>query len=170
MRVARLTAAESRAREAELVDLLVDAVDSGASVGFLPPLHRTEAISYWQSVYEALQTSDRILVVAEQDGRIVGAVQLDLATRPNARHRAEVMKLFVDRRARGRGIAKALMSAIETAAREAGRTLLVLDTREGDTAEQLYLRLGYVRAGTIPNYARSAGGELHTTVFLYKQL
>jgi GNAT superfamily N-acetyltransferase len=71
----------------------------------------------------------------------VGAVQLDLAERPNALYRAEVMKLFVHRRARRQGIGRILMGAVELAAMEAGRSLLVLDTRKGDPSEQLYLSI-----------------------------
>ena len=170
MRIVRLDAAAARERERGLVDLLIDAVDSGASVGFLPPLVHAEAANYWREVFAALETCNRILLTAEDDGRIAGAVQLDLATRANALHRAEVMKLFVHRDHRRRGIGRDLMSALEVAAHEHGRTLLVLDTREGDPSEKLYLELGYTRAGAIPRYARSAGGELHTTVFLYKEL
>ena len=170
-RILPLDAVAAREREQALVDLLIDAVDSGASVGFLPPLAPAEAADYWREVFVALETSNRILLVAEDDARqIAGAVQLDLATRANALHRAEVMKLFVHRVYRRRGIARDLMSELEIAAREHGRTLLVLATREGDPSEQLYLGLGYIRAGAIPRYARSAGGELHTTVFLYKEL
>jgi hypothetical protein len=62
------------------------------------------------------------------------------------------------------------MDAVESAAREAGRTLLVLDTRQGDIAEELYLSLGYTLAGVIPQYARSANGELHATSLFYKLL
>ena len=47
---------------------------------------------------------------------------------------------------------------------------LVLDTRQGDVAERLYLKQGYIRAGSIPQYARSADGTLHTTVFFYRLL
>ena len=71
---------------------------------------------------------------------------------------------------RGRGIAQALMNAIEAEARSAGRTTLVLDTREGDPSERLYTKLGYTRAGIIPQYARSADGSLHSTVYMYKLL
>ena len=62
------------------------------------------------------------------------------------------------------------MNAIEAEAKQAGRTTLVLDTREGDPSEQLYSKLGYLRAGIIPEYARSTNGSLHTTVFMYKLL
>jgi GNAT superfamily N-acetyltransferase len=97
-------------------------------------------------------------------------VQLELATMPNARHRAEVMKLMVHRAARRRGIARVLMLALEEAARGANRRLLVLDTRPGDPAEQLYLALGYTPAGVIPRYALNAAGMLDSTVYMYREI
>ena len=77
---------------------------------------------------------------------------------------------MVHRGARRRGIGRALMLALEAAARRAGRTLLVLDTRVGDSAELLYLGLGYARAGVIPHYALSAAGTLDATVYMYREL
>jgi hypothetical protein len=65
---------------------------------------------------------------------------------------------------------RALMSAVEAVAREAERSLLVLDTREGDPAETLYLALGYIKYGTVPQYARSADGSLDDCVFFYRIL
>jgi ribosomal protein S18 acetylase RimI-like enzyme len=67
-------------------------------------------------------------------------------------------------------VGQALMAALEAAAREAGRSLLVLDTRQGDTSELLYAKIGYLKAGTIPGYARSASGELDACVFYYRWL
>jgi GNAT superfamily N-acetyltransferase len=152
----------------ELAALLQDAVDSGASVGFLPPLGIAEAREYWAKVCDVIHPERRILLAALSDGRLTGSVQLDLAAMPNGSHRAEVMKLMVRRDARRHGIGRTLMSAIEEAGQRAGRSLLVLDTRAGDAAEQLYLNIGYTRAGVIPKYARGASGELHDTVILYK--
>jgi ribosomal protein S18 acetylase RimI-like enzyme len=60
--------------------------------------------------------------------------------------------MLVLRRARRQGVGEALMRAAEAAALEAGKTLLVLDTASAD-AERLYDRLGWERAGRIPNYA-----------------
>jgi acetyltransferase len=153
-----------------LVELLSDAVDSGASVGFLPPMDPALAATYWSDVRAALGRGHRLLLGAFSAGSLVGSVQLDLATMPNGLHRAEVMKLFVHRSARGQGIATHLMQAVEQEARRSGRTLLVLDTRPGDPAERLYLSLGYARVGQIPRYAKGADGVLYPTVFLYKEL
>lgn len=155
---------------ASFIALLQDAVDSGASVGFVPPLDPGGARSYWTGVRNAVVGGNRILLAAVEKGDILGSVQLDLPAMPNARHRAEVMKLMVHRAARRRGIGKALMLALEDAARRINRRLLVLDTRVGDAAEQLYLTLGYLRAGVIPRYALSADGTLDATVYMYREV
>jgi ribosomal protein S18 acetylase RimI-like enzyme len=168
--IEQLTAAQAQEIVPELIEILRDSVDGGASVGFLPPLAEEEARAYWEEVLAGVEREVLLLLVARQGGDVVGTVQLGLATRPNGLHRAEVQKLMVHSRARRQGIAEALMAVVEQAARAAGRTLLVLDTREGDPSERLYLKCGYTRAGAIPHYARSANGELHTTVFFYKLL
>lgn len=155
---------------AELVALFEDAVESGASVGFVLPLEPGEALRYWEGVKTKISSGDLILLVAWQDSRIVGSVQLCLEKRPNGRHRAEVVKLLVHRSARRRGIGQALMQAVEKAALDEGRTLLVLDTRRGDDADQLYRKIGYVPAGIIPRYALSSTRSLEDTVFFYKEL
>lgn len=153
-----------------LAALLVDAVDGGASIGFLPPLGSDEAAEYWESVAAAVREGSSLLLIARQDDRPVGTVQLDLAMRANGRHRAEVIRLMVHRAARRQGIGRALMLAVEAEARRLGRTTLVLDTRQGDPSETLYRTLGWTLAGTIPRYARSADGTLHTTALYYKLL
>ena len=165
-----LTANELAGFQNDLADLLCDAVDSGASIGFLPPVLRNEANSYWESVEQAMRNGSRVLIVASDASGIAGAVQLGLEMRANGNHRAEVIKLMVHRRSRGRGLGRELMKQAEAVARGLGRTLLVLDTRRGDAAEQLYTKLGYERAGVIPRYARSASGELHDTVFMYREI
>jgi acetyltransferase len=170
MEVTRLDSDDLRWRAGEFDELLRDAVDSGASIGFLPPLMPGEAGSYWQNVAAAMRDGSRVLLAAFDEGHVVGCVQVDYASRRNAQHRAEVMKLMVHTSARRKGVGRALMSAAAEAALRGGRTLLVLDTRQGDPSERLYRSLGYESAGIIPGYARSASGELHATVFMYKQL
>jgi len=85
---------QAEAEISQLSDLLMDAVEGGASVGFLPPLSRAEADAYWHTVI----------------------------------------------------------------------------TRKGGEAHSMCQALGYTPFGEVPGYARSADGQLHTTVFFYKQL
>jgi acetyltransferase len=154
-----------------LVGLLKDAVDSGASVGFLPPLAEAEGEAYWRGVIDAVRDGSCVLLGArDADGVLVGTAQLLLAMRANGSHRAEVAKVIVHTKARRRGIGRALMLELEARARGLGRTTLVLDTRRGDPSEQLYTSVGYTLAGVIPRYARSANGALDPSAFYYRVL
>ena len=78
----------------DLAEVLVDAVGSGASVGFLEGLERAEAAAWWSGLEPAVVDGTVLLWVAEVDGRVVGTVQVRLAALPNARHRAELAKLL----------------------------------------------------------------------------
>lgn len=62
------------------------------------------------------------------------------------------------------------MAALDSAAREEGKTVLVLDTVTGGDAERLYERAGWQRVGVVPKYALMPGGGFCATTFFYKQL
>ena len=153
-----------------LGNLLADAVDGGASVGFVAPFGAREAADWWRSVSADIETRNVLLLVARLGDRIVGTVQLRLAPLPNARHRAEVAKLLVHRDVRRRGIARRLLAAIENVARREGRTLLVLDTISGSEADLLYHALGWTTVGSVPNYAAMPDGALAPTTYFYREL
>jgi acetyltransferase len=149
--------------------LLIDVVHGGASVGFLAPLTVERATAYWQQVLSSLG-SRLALLIAEQDGAVVGTVQLALVDKENARHRAEIQKLQVLSSFRGQGLSTKLMAAAEELALANGRTLLVLDTEAGSLAESVYRRLGWQKVGEIPQYAGKPDGQLIATAYYYKLL
>jgi ribosomal protein S18 acetylase RimI-like enzyme len=154
-----------------LADVLVDCVEGGASVGFMLPFDHDQAKSFWVDAIDSASRGERIVLVAEEPGTgdIVGTVQVILTAPENQPHRGEISKMLVHRRARRRSVAEALMRAAEAAAREAGKTLLVLDTAS-DSAERLYERLGWQRVGVIPGYALWPAGGLVDTIVFYKNL
>lgn len=170
--IADLTPALLRTHLEELVGLLQACVEAGASIGYVLPFPKSDAEAFWlRKTLPALETGRLDLLVARLDGRIVGTAQLDADTMPNQPHRAEVRKLMVHPAIRRRGIARALMSAIEARARARGRTLLTLDTRTGDAAEPLYASIGYQTTGVIPGYCIDAiTGAYDGTTIMYKQL
>ncbi len=175
MLIERLDANQARALVPQLAALLQDVVNAGGTVGFLPPVSSEEATAYWLDVVRALEGSLRVLLVARDGTEMVGpellaTAQLDLCGRSNGLHRAEVMKVMVHPARQSQGIGAQLMRAVELEAEREGRTTLVLDTREGEPSERLYEKAGFIRAGVIPNYARSGDGSLHTTVYMYKIL
>ena len=69
---------------------------------------------------------------------------------------------------RQQGIAFQLLCTAEAQAKSLGLKLLVLDTRQGDVSEKLYLKYGFQPAGTIPQFALSHTGKLAATALFYK--
>jgi GNAT superfamily N-acetyltransferase len=147
--VRRVGANEAAACVEALADVLIDCVEGGASVSF----------------------NERVLLIAEdREGQIVGTVQLIMSMPDNQPHRGDITKMLVHRKARRRGIAQRLMAAIDEAAREEGRTVLVLDTVTGGDAERLYERAGWQRVGVIPKYALMSDREPCGTTFFQAPL
>ena len=153
-----------------LADLLVDAVESGGSLGFWAPLPQSEALLYWREVMQGMVEENLLLLVAEDGREVVGSVQLLLSDRQNGRHRAEIRKPMVHNSRRGWGLGRARLSAAHVGASFLGRKLLILATGAGDTGEKLYESMGYTRAAQIPGYTIERDGTLNGTTFFYHLL
>ena len=154
-----------------LSNVLIDCVEGGASVSFLFPMTRAKAEGFWLDVAASAERDERVVVAAlDEEGTIVGTVQVVWAQPENQPHRGDIAKMLVHRKARRRGVGAALLEAAERVARGAGRTLLVLDTVTGGDAERLYARQGWLRCGEIPNYALWPDGRPCATTVFFKQL
>lgn len=152
-----------------LAALLLDCVEGGASVGFMHPLGPDRARAFWRGVALDAEQGRRALLVAQDGDRIVGTVHLVLAQPDNQPHRADLCKMLVLRSERKRGIGAMLMDAAEQAAREAGKSLMVLDTAS-EEAKRLYARMGWTALGAIPGYALLPQGGLCGTTYFYREL
>ncbi|MCU1409484.1 MAG: hypothetical protein JWR04_191 [Rhodoglobus sp.] len=100
-----------------------------------------DLLPYWQNPY-----SPQVLFVARVDGHIVGRGVLTLPIEeesPSARLRPEVLAAF-----RGQGIGTALLEAVESAARDAGRTVFETESMAVPTeGEQVHSPTGF---GSVP--------------------
>lgn len=171
MSLRELDGAEALARVDELAAVLRDCVEGGASVGFMLPLAEGRPEAFWRKVAAGVAAGERHLFVVEDEaGRICGTLSLVTDMPDNQPHRADVSKMLVHRRARRRGIAEQLLRAVEAKARELGRTTLVLDTVTGSDASRVYERLGWQKAGDIPNYALMPEGALCSTAYYFKPI
>ncbi len=104
---------------------------------------------------------DRVYLVAEEPGEgIVGYAGLSCAARARGGD-AEVMTVGVAPAAQGRGLGRALVDALRTAAGERGAGRLLLEVRaDNEPARNLYARLGFEQVGRRAAYYRTgAGGE-----------
>lgn len=156
----------------DLAETLRACVEEGASVNFLRPFSTAQAEVFWRDkVQNAQAKGRRVLFVARHAGRIRGTVQLDLDMPPNQPHRAEVAKLLVHPEARRRGLARALLQALELEAKARGRSLLCLDTVPQDAGYPLYVAQGFQRAGEVPGFSLLPDGKtLSATCYMYKHL
>lgn len=123
-----------------LADVLADAVNGGASVGFVLPFDTADAARWWRALANEVTAGRVVVWVARRGDRVVGTVQLRPSVYPNQRHRADVAKL------------------------------LVLDTISGSDADRLYRALGWTETGTIPRYATMPDGTLAATTYFWKWL
>ena len=153
-----------------LSEILVEVVAHGGSVSFMHPLAPDAARAFWDGALAAAARGERIVLGAWDGEILAGTVTLLLDCPPNQPHRAEIAKLMTRVNHRGRGAAAALMRAAEVLAIERGRTLLVLDTASEGGASGLYEGLGYVLAGTIPDYALKPHGGLTGTMIYWKKV
>jgi hypothetical protein len=152
--------------------IMAATVSGGAAIGYMQPFDEADGRGFFETqVFTEVRAGRRLLLSASLDGRPVGTVQLITALPPNQPHRCEVAKMMVAPEARRKGVGRALLAAVDTHARAAGKTLITLDTRTGDAAEPLYRAAGYRTAGVIPGFALDADGRgLHATTYMYKTL
>jgi ribosomal protein S18 acetylase RimI-like enzyme len=154
----------------QLSDLLIETVAHGGSVSFMHPLEPDVAASFWTKSLTAAEADERVVLGAMLDGELVSTVTLLLDCPPNQPHRGEIAKMMTRVARRGRGLARSLMLEAERIARERGRTLLTLDTAEDEGAGPFYEKLGFVRAGVIPDYAYKPYGGLCGTIIYWKRI
>ena len=153
-----------------LSEILIEVVADGGSVSFMHPLQPETAQAFWEDALAAAGRDERIVLGAWDDGFLAGTVTLLLNCPPNQPHRAEIAKLMTRPSHRGRGVAAALMRALEDLAMQRKRTLLVLDTATDGGAARLYEGLGYTLTGEIPDYALKPHGELTGTLIYWKRI
>jgi len=165
-----LEAAEAEARLGELADILVDAVAHGASVNFMAGFTADEGRAFWRNQLPGIAAGEKRLYVGDDGGRLVATVLLTFAHQPNAPHRAEIGKMLVLSSARRQGLGGRLLLAAEEAARAAGRTLLLLDTKTGSAGDRLYRSCGWTEIGSVPDHAFRPDGRLAETTLFYKKL
>jgi GNAT superfamily N-acetyltransferase len=165
-----LDAREAEERLGELAGILVDAVANGASVNFMAGFSQEDGEAFWRSMLPGLAAGDHVLLVAEEGGRLLGTVIVFFARQPNGPHRAEIGKMLVHSSARRRGLGERLLRRAEEHARDAGRSLLVLDTHTGGDGDRLYRRCGWIEVGQIPDHSFTTDGRLWPTTIFYKRV
>lgn len=168
--ILRLTVEEASDYLPALADVLHDCVEGGASVSFMWPFSKADALDFFRLVVDEVRKHKRILLAAFWNDSLVGTLQIITAMPPNQKHRADLAKLLVHRSARGHGIGRSLMQEAERICQLEGKTLLVLDTVVDSPTDALYTSMGWTKAGIIPDYAKFPDGRWCATAIFWKKL
>jgi acetyltransferase len=140
------------------------------ALGALDTMGAAALERWYREVISGLDAAVRIVLVGEDDGEIVAMAHLAFSGATNAEHRAEVQRVGVVSRLRGRGVGRELMDAVEDTAREHRLTLLWLTTHDGTGACAFYEAIGYTKLGVMPDYSRRPDGTLWPGAFYFKVL
>ncbi len=125
---------------------------------YVRPSDDADWVAYLDHIADIADRAGRtVVLVAVEDGRVLGTVTLELDRRvaegkdhheaePLPRHQAHIRMLGVDPEARGRGVGRALMDECVRVARDHGKTLMTLHTTERmKSARRMYEGMGFVR-------------------------
>lgn len=154
----------------DLSALLIEAVEAGASIGFMAGITTAAADTFWSHRLRVAARGECRLLLAFVGDTLAGTISLMTDTPPNQPHRADVSKMIVGRAFRQQGIGAALLAAVEADALALGRTTLVLDTISNSAAARVYERGGWQRIGDIAAYALMPDGAMAPTTFYGRHL
>lgn len=153
----------------DLYDATEAAILDGGGFGWVMPPERDVQERYWKGV---LAVPERSLFIGRLDGIVAGSAQLVRPTRNNEAQSfaCNLTTSFVAPWARGHGLARKLTQAVIDQATKEGFRLLNLDVRDTQhSAIRLYEKMGFIRWGTHPHYARAMGRDI-SGHFYYKTL
>lgn len=137
-----LTIASENPRGDDIVSLLNQADDFALTL--------YPADNYYGLDIAALDQPDVVFYVARANGVAIGTA----AMVERGDNSAELKRMFVTEAARGTGVGRALLEAVETSARSLGISLLQLETGLPQTAAiALYERAGYKHIPAFGGYA-----------------
>lgn len=145
--------------------ILADLVAGGAALGWVEPPSRDQVAELVDEVVSAARSADASLRAAYVGHELAGFGYWRRYARPTHRPHADLEKIAVAGAAHGRGIGRALTTALITDARERGVEVLTLDARGDNTAAlRLYRSLGFTEYGRLPDFV-AVGEDRYDKVF-----
>ncbi|MFW0778022.1 MAG: N-acetyltransferase family protein [Rickettsiales bacterium] len=153
----------------ELVQATEDAIREGIGFNWVLPPGKDILETYWKGV---IVVPERVLFAARLDGALSGSVQLlkPGPSKETTSFAASVEAHFVAPWARGHGMAKMLLEAVEREARAQGFSIIKLSVRKTqEAAIKLYEENGYKKWGTLPYYEFESA-QMISGYFYYKNL
>ena len=143
----------------EILDVFESVVAEGRWLGTEAPIDRGERADRLRA---ALEDPRQAVLVAVEDGRIVGHLSLELAG-----YGVASLGMEVARASRGRGVGRALLAEAVATARRLGAHKMALQVWPHNVAAlALYRRVGFVEEGRLRRHYPRRNGELWDAVVM----
>jgi GNAT superfamily N-acetyltransferase len=141
--------------------LWTDVSNAGGAVGFVPPVTAEEVRPDLDRALAAVEAGRRRLLLGrDEDGRIVATAFLTYNEHRLMSHWMWLYTVMVHPGHQGKGYGRALMAAVERAARDLhGIEAIRLTCRGGTGADMFYASCGYKEVGRVPAAIRVAPGD-----------
>ena len=141
------------------VDLYADVAEEGRWIGGEAPVDKTERRARFET---SIHRDDARFFMAEDDGRIVGHIFIEVAG-----YGVADLGMMVAADVRGRGVGSALLSAAIDWARGAGAHKVGLQVwPHNEAAIALYRKFGFEQEGRLRRHYRRRNGELWDAVVM----
>ncbi len=125
----------------------------GAALGWAGVPSEEQARSWWERVTAAATSGDGAISAAYDGDELVGLAQWQRYELAPQAHNADLDKVLVSSRCRGRGVGAALVEDMLAQARAAGVETVTLQCRGNNHgAIRLYRRWGFAEFGRLPDF------------------
>lgn len=154
----------------ELVEIWVAATNAGGALGLLAPTTPQDAEVLAAPTWQRLLDGTDVLIVARDEGQLVGWCVLEARGGVLSRHWRSVKRLQVHPDRQGEGHGRLLLQAAGRTARRLGLEALHLTVRGGTGTEAFYLAAGYVEVGRLPGALRLGASDDRDEIHLWRDL
>jgi len=153
--------------KAQITDLINRVLQRETTIGFPSPLDDREASELLAGLDESLKSGTKYLLIAKAGDQIVAHVILTPHPLPNCAHQIEVSRLVICPSFRGTGLLTQIAQKLVLKSEILGRSLMLLDVREGTLAHALWKSWKFKEYGRLPDYAK-VNGKTYAGIFMYQ--
>lgn len=139
------------------------------TVGYPGPISHDEAVRSMRDLRDAVRSRRQLVLVAEQNGKVVGKLVLTPAGSPNNRHTGWITRTMVDPELRRLGIAAFGVPFLVEKCEELGIEQVCIDVRAGTPAESIWRHLGFEEMGRLADYSR-VRGTTHEGIYMVQAI
>lgn len=154
----------------QIVDLWVDATNTGGAVGFVGPVTAEDVRPMAEETFAGVTDGPDRLLIATDRGRLVALLFIVDNRFALKAHWRVLKRVMVLPGSQGRGYGATLMHRAAETGREMGLAGLQVTLRDGHGLDAFYAKLGYRAVGRFPGALRVAADDDRDEIVMWLDL